>query len=93
MSEIYFYSLRNTSPELDYTGKEVWSIPEASSPEDALKYFASETGYRLKLIDDLDEVGEFSLEQFERILTQNIASTGIQPGNKVSEFWVERIMS
>jgi hypothetical protein len=53
-------------------------------------YFAKDVGCLLARVENDTSLGEFVLEQRERILTPYGASVGIQSGAVVADWWVER---
>lgn len=90
MSDVHFYSLKRSSPQFSPGGKDEWSIPSALGPDEALRHFEKDLGFGLRRIDDDDLVGEFVLEQRERIVRPIGASTSIRPGEVIATYWVGR---
>ncbi|MFZ0372655.1 MAG: hypothetical protein WBC94_05150 [Xanthobacteraceae bacterium] len=90
MSDVHFYSLKRATPKFSSGKRDEWSIPGALGAEEALKHFERELGFGLRQIHDDDAVGEFVLEQRERILRTVGASVSIQPGNILATSWVRR---
>jgi hypothetical protein len=89
MSSVHFYSLKRATPVFDPGEKDEWSIPGALGPDEALRYFEKDLGFRLRRTDD-DLIGEFVLEQRERIVRPVGASTSIRPGEVIATYWVGR---
>lgn len=90
MSNVHFYFLKRATPKFTPGEKDEWSIPGALSPDEALRHFEKDLGFGLRRIDDDDLVGEFVLEQRERIVRPISASTSIQPGAVLATSWVGR---
>jgi hypothetical protein len=90
MSEVHFYSLKRSTPKLSLGEQDEWSIPDASGPDEALRHFERDLGFGLRRIDDDDLVGEFVLEQRERIVQPIGASMSIRPGKVLATTWVGR---
>jgi hypothetical protein len=90
MPAAHFYSLKRATPMFSPGEKDEWSIPGALGPDEALKHFEKDLGFALRRIDDDDLVGEFVLEQRERILRPIGASTSISPGKVIATYWVGR---
>jgi hypothetical protein len=90
MPNVYFYSLKRATPKFTSGEKDEWSIPGALSPDEALRHFEKDLGFSLKRIDDDGLVGEFVLEQRERIVQPMGASTSIRPGVVLATSWIER---
>jgi hypothetical protein len=90
MPEAHFYSLKRATPNFKSGERDEWSIPGALSPDEALRHFEKDIGFGLSRIVDDESVGEFVLEQRERITTQRGAALSIQPGKIIATAWIER---
>jgi hypothetical protein len=90
MQDVHFYSLKRSTPKFNPGEKDEWSIPGALSPDEALRYFEKDLGCRLSRINDDALVGQFVLEQRERIVEPIGASMSIRPGEVLTTFWVEQ---
>ena len=87
---MHFYSLKRATPKFSPGEKDEWSIPGALGLDEALRYFEKDLGFGLRRIDDDDLVGEFVLEQRERIVRPIGASISIRPGKALTTSWVGR---
>jgi transcriptional regulator with XRE-family HTH domain len=91
-NRVHWYTLKRSTPLLEPSQQDEWTVPGELSPEAALAYFAKHENFSegLEIADEDGPLTEFVLEKREVIRRQIGASQRLSAGKLIDTYLVKR---
>lgn len=91
-NRVHWYTLKRSTPLLELSLRDEWTVPGELSPEAALAYFVKHAGFSdgLEIADESGPLTEFILEKREVLRRQVGASQRLSAGKLIDTYFVKR---
>jgi len=91
-NRVHWYTLKRSTPLLELSLRDEWTVPGELSPEAALAYFVKHEGFNdgLEIADESGPLTEFILEKREVLRRQVGASQRLSAGKLIDTYFVKR---
>jgi hypothetical protein len=91
-NRVHWYTLKRSTPLLEVSQRDEWTVPGELSPEAALAYFVKREDFSngLEIADEDGPLTEFILEKREVLRRQTGASQRLSAGKLLNTYFVKR---